>query len=284
MIYLVYAILCLIWGSTWLAIKIGLDDASPFWLAAFRFLIASVLLLVVNAFRPVKFPRSLREWIKIGIPGLFMYAGSYLAVYWSEVYIDSALTAVIFASLPFFVAAFSVIMIPEERLKPVGWVGLIVGFSGIVLIFNDTLRQADFIFWGAFLSFLGASSSAFGTVYIRARLKEYDISMMASVQMAIGAVIITMVAFAFESLANFAITPKTVFSVAYLILFGTIGAFLGYYWLLKRNKTIHVSLIAFVTPLIALIIGSLFRGESFSTLTAVGTALILGGILLVVRK
>ncbi len=234
MVYLVYALLCLIWGSTWLAIKIGLDDAPPFWLASLRFLIASVILLVINAFRRVKFPDNLREWIKIGIPGLFMYAGSYLMVYWSEVYIDSALTAVVYASMPFFVASYSVVMIPEERLKPIGWLGLIVGFAGIILIFNDVLRQADFMFWGAFLSLLGSSASAFGSVYIRARLKEYDIPLMASIQMSIGTVIIICAALLFESLSDFVISQKTVFSVGYLTLFGTIGACLGYYWLLNR--------------------------------------------------
>jgi len=284
MIYLVYVILCLIWGSTWVAIKIGLDDAPPFWLASFRFLIGALVMIAVSRIKGDRFPRDMKELGKVAFPGIFMYGASYILVYSSEVYIDSALTAVIFASFPFFIAGFSIAMIPDERLKLTGWLGLIVGFLGIVLIFRDSLMQSEFIFWGALLALLAAVSSAFGTVYIKAYLKEYEITLMSAVQMTVGALIILAAALVFESLGDFRITSKSVFSVLYLALFGTIAAFLGYYWLLKKIKAIHVSLIAFITPLAALGLGNLIRGEAFSLITAFGTALILGGILLVIKK
>lgn len=284
MIWIVYSILCLIWGSTWIAIKFGLDDAPPFWLASFRFLLAALILFIANRFQGSRYPSNPRELARLAIPGIFMFGLSYLFVYWSEVHIDSALTSVLFASFPFFVAAFSVMMIPEERLGKIGWIGLVIGFSGIILIFYESLAEASFVLAGSVLAIGGAASSAFGTVYIRAKLRKYDISMAISLQMTIGAVIITLAAFIFEPIGTFNFTAKSVCSVLYLALVGTVGAFLGYYWLLKRIKTIHVSLIAFITPILAILIGNLLRGEILGTYATIGTVLILGGILLIFKR
>jgi len=284
MIYLVYALLCLIWGSTWVVIKIGLDDAPPFWLAAFRFIIGALVMILVARFRGDRLPKRFSELRKLAFPGIFIYGGSYLLVYWSEVYVDSSLTAVLYSSLPFFVAGFSIAIIPAEKLKLTGWVGLLLGFLGLLFIFHDSFNRSELIFKGSLLALGGAAGSAFGTVYIKAYLKEYSITLLSAVQMTVGALIILTAAVIFEPISDFKVTAKSVLSISYLAVFGTIGAFLGYYWLLKKIKAIHVSLIAFVTPLVALGFGNLIRGEAFSPTTGLGTALILGGILLVVRK
>ncbi len=284
MAYFIYTLLCLIWGSTWLAIKIGLDDASPFWSAAWRFIIAALLMIAINHFRGEKYPRDRREILRIAFPGLFLYGASYLLVYWAEVYIDSALTAVIYASMPFFVAALGVMMIPEEKLSRVGWLGLVIGFAGILLVFRESLGRTHFILFGTIISGLASLGSAYGSVYIRKYLRQYSISMMASLQMTLGALMLLLTALLFEPFDQFKITGKSVFSLLYLIIFGTVVAFSGYYWLLKRIKVVTVSLIAFITPILAILLGVFFRQETFTWPVALGTILILGGILLVIKK
>ncbi|MCX6829923.1 MAG: EamA family transporter [candidate division Zixibacteria bacterium] len=284
MAILIYTLLCLIWGSTWMAIKVGLEDSPPLWSAGLRFVIAGLMVLVISRFRSAKFPRSWKELGKVAIPGIFMYGLSYMLVYRSEVYIDSALTAVLFASFPFFVAGISHFMLREESLNLWGWVGLVIGFLGTAVVSYDSLLQSRFVFLGTLLVLLAAAASAYGTVYIRARLKEYDIAVMASIQMILGALIIVLTAFIFEPLNAFRITFKSVTALFYLAVFGTVVAFLGYYWLLKRLRAIIVSQIGFITPIIALILGYFFMSERLSFRAGIGSLLILAGVFLVVRR
>lgn len=284
MILLIYIILCLIWGSTWLAIKIGLQDSPPLWSAGFRFVIASVIIFIINLVRRVDYPKSIREIMKIIIPGIFMYAASYMLVYSAEVRISSSLTAVLFSTFPFLVAGFSYFMLKAERLRSWGWLGLIIGFCGILAVFYQSLIESKFILLGTTLAVLGAAVSAFGTVYIRAYMKKYDISIMAAIQMAIGAIIIIISAAFFEPISAFKFTFKSVAALLYLSIIGTVVAFLGYYWLLKRAKAITVSQIAIVTPLIAVVLGFLFLSETFSPYSAIGAGLILTGVLIVIRR
>jgi len=267
-----------------MAIKVGLEDSPPLWSAGLRFVIAGLMVLVISRFRSAKFPRSWKELGKVAIPGIFMYGLSYMLVYRSEVYIDSALTAVLFASFPFFVAGISHFMLREESLNLWGWVGLVIGFLGTAVVSYDSLLQSRFVFLGTLLVLLAAAASAYGTVYIRARLKEYDIAVMASIQMILGALIIVLTAFIFEPLNAFRITFKSVTALFYLAVFGTVVAFLGYYWLLKRLRAIIVSQIGFITPIIALMLGYFFMSERLSFRAGIGSLLILAGVFLVVRR
>jgi drug/metabolite transporter (DMT)-like permease len=284
MIYFVYIILCLIWGSTWLAIKIGLDDAPPFWSAGIRFLIASLILAVYSKARKYRFPSSLKEFVKVAVPGALSYAFSYMAVYYAEVYIDSALAGVLFAGFPFFIAFYTMLLIKEEKLHALGWLGLLIGFAGIVVVFYDSLQESVFQWTGVLLVVAAAAASAYGTVYIKLYLAEYQITAMSAVQMLAGALIMLLSALIFESLYDFSLTAKSVFSILFLALFGTVVAFWGYYWLLRRIKIMILSQIAFITPLIAIILGVLIRSESFSGFDIIGSAMILTGVFLVIRK
>ena len=160
MIKLIYIFLCLIWGSTWLAIKLGLDDAPPLWSAGIRFIIAGFVLIIINWFRKVTYPKSIKEIVKISIPGLIIYAFPYMMVYHAEQHISSALTAVLFASFPFFIAGYSKFMLKSEKLNIYAWLGLIVGFSGVVVVFYDSLVTSEFIFLGAVMVVLASAISA----------------------------------------------------------------------------------------------------------------------------
>ncbi len=281
---LIYILLCLIWGSTWLAIKYGLADAPPLWSVAIRFSIAALIMLVINGLRKAEYPRSIREILKISSPGLLIYAFPYWMVYQSEMYISSALTAVLFASFPFFVAGYSLFLLKKERPNIYHWAGLAVGFGGVIIIFYDSLIISEFMFLGAVLAVGSSAISAMGTVILRARFHENDFAIMAGLQIAAGALISIPVAAFFEPLSLFKITSKSVGALLYLSIFGSVIAFLGYYWLLKKIRTLDLSLITFITPIIATVLGYFFLAETFSTFTAFGSILILGGMILVLKK
>jgi drug/metabolite transporter (DMT)-like permease len=284
MIYFIYILLCLIWGSTWLAIKIGLADSPAFWSAGIRFLLASIIIFMINIWRRKKYPRALDEIWRILLPGIFMYAVSYMLVYKAEQLIDSSLTAVLFTSFPFMVAGFAILMLREEKLSLSGWLGLSLGLAGTVAIFYDSLVQSKFIFLGSALALAGSAASAYGTVYVRAHLIKYDIAVIASMQMTLGAIIMIAAALIFEPLESFEITSKSVGALLYLSTFGTVVAFLGYYRLLQKMKAITVSQITFITPLIAVILGYIFLAEKMTVMTAAGAVLVLAGVAMVIRK
>ena len=284
MTYFIYTVLCLIWGSTWLAIKIGLEDSPPFWSAGIRFAIASVIIILANRFRTCEYPKNMKEIAHVALPGLFMYGLSYMFVYWAEVHISSSLTAFLFASFPFFVAGFSIVMLKEERLNMIGWIGLIIGFIGIIFVFYDSLAQSRFMFWGVLMVVLGAAVAAFGSVYIRAYLRKYDVAVLAEIQMPAGAALIIIMALIFEPVSAFKITFNSVTALIYLAVFGSVIAFLGYYWLLKKMEAIKVAQIAFITPFVAFALGYFVRYETFNLFTIIGSLLIIIGVIMVVRK
>lgn len=281
---LVFTILCLIWGSTWLAIKIGLEDAPPFWSAALRFTAAAIILLVINYFAKSKYPHRVAEFWKIAWPGIFMYSIPYLTVYWAETHIGSALVAVLYASFPYFIALFSLRLLKDEKLPGRAWVGMTVGFAGIVVIFYDSLQVSDLVFVGSLAAVIGSASSAYSTVHVRARLHDYDFRVIAALQVILGTTIMLAVAAFTEPISAFKITAKSMLSLSYLTVFGTVVAFSGYYWILKKMRAIIVSMITFITPLIAIFLGVAIGSEVINWLTAVGSALVLAGVVLVIIR
>ncbi|MBN2227180.1 MAG: EamA family transporter [candidate division Zixibacteria bacterium] len=282
--YLIYIMLCLIWGSTWLAIKIGLEDSPPLWSAGLRFVIAAIILFIINSIKRVPYPRDWKTIRTVAFPGIFMYSLSYMLVYWGETHIGSAMMAVLYTTFPFFVAAFAAIMLKDERLSPLAWGGLVIGFGGVIVIFFDSLNISQLAFGGTVAGVASSASSAFATVYIRAKLRETPIRMMASLQITLGAILIIIFAALLEPPTAFRVTTKSVSALLYLSVFGTVIAFLAYYWLLRRMHAVTVSLMTFFIPVIAIALGYAVRAETFSYLAVVGTVLILAGVVLVVKK
>jgi drug/metabolite transporter (DMT)-like permease len=280
----VYILLCLLWGSTWIAIKIGLSQAPPLYTAAMRFMLAVIILAGLTRIKRRPYPSGLRTILRVAYPGVYMFGASYALVYIAELYIDSGLTAVLFGAFPFFVAALSHWRLPGERLKPFAWLGLLVGFAGVVIISRYQWQLSGDLFLGTMLALAAAFSSAHGVVIHKKHHMRHEMVPVLVIQMIAGGLPLLAGAIMFESLSDFVVGPESIGSVLYLAIFGTVVTFLGYFWLLRQASVVAVSLIAFVTPAVAVLIGVLFFGEVFSVSIALGTALILSGIVMVVGK
>ena len=267
-----------------MAIKIGLGGAPPLTTAALRFMLAAGILLTISLVRRYRFPTDIRTLLQLGYPGLYMYGLSYALIYFGEQYIDSSLASVLFGSFPFFVALLSWLRYRKERLTPLAWIGMLIGFSGVVLISLDSLQVSGNLFLGTLLTVLGAFCAAFGIVIHKQLYSEKNIVVSACVQMIVGGLPLLLTAVAFENGSDLSWSLPTLGSIVYLAVFGTVVAFLGYYWLLSRTGAVTVSLIAFVTPLVAIVIGTLIGDEHMTALTIAGTVLILSGIVLVIRR
>jgi len=240
-----------------------LADAPPLWSAGLRFLIAGLILIIINRFRKVIYPISVKEIVRISLPGLIIYAFPYMLVYHAEQYISSALTAALFASFPFFIAAYSIFLLKSEKPNIYAWSGLAVGFSGVLMVFYDSLVTSEFVLLGAVLVVPASAISALGTIVLRVWYNDEDFTLMVCLQSLAGAVVIMAAAIIFEPLSSFRITFLSVGALLYLAIFGSVLAFTGYYWLLKRMKVITLSLLAFITPVIAVGLEYLLLSEYF---------------------
>ncbi len=283
MILFVYVLLCLVWGSTWIAIKIGLTDLPPLWASGLRFAVASLLLTGIVFIRPVTKPRSAAEWWRIAYPGLYIYAGSYAFIYFAELYISSALTAILFASFPFFVALLARYGTPPEPLATRGWIGLVIGFVGVIVISFDGVAGSPDLLLGSSLAVLGSLAAAYGVMLHKWRLSNIDIRLAAWLQISLGAVVLLVAALVTEPWSAIVWSPEAIGSLLYLAAFGSVLAFLAYYWLLRKSKAVTVSLIGFIIPIVATVIGVGFFDEQMSALVGVGAALVLIGVWIVLR-
>ena len=284
MIVLVYILLCLIWGSTWIAIKLGLNDAPPFYSVSFRYMLAIVILLLLILTKRLPFPKTISSFLRLGSPGLLMYSSAYASVYIAEQYISSSLAAVLISTIPFFIAIGNISLLPLEKLKRSTWFVLMIGFVGVFFISYTSYEQSLNLFFGSLLMLLAAAISAFGTIFQKRYFNDQPILTSVTVQMIVGGIPLFLLAVFTERWDAIAFTDTFILSFIYLALFGSVIAFLGYYWLLKKVPTITLSLISFITPVVALFIGVGLFNESFSGMTILGTVLILSGVLGVIAN
>lgn len=278
---LTYILLCLIWGSTWLCIRIGLADMPPFWFLAIRLVVALAFLLAVAAYRRSEFALIRRNFWLIMVIGLFTHPISYSLVYWGEQYVTSGMAAVLFSWMPFFVAIFSWWLLPGERVTPWAALGLVLGFSGLAVIYWEHLQisSPQTVLGMAAISASGLIAAG-TTVTIRRRLGAVPAVALAAATVAVGAVVMPTFALATEPVTLVHFTPRAVMAALYLGIFGSGVTFVLYYKLLSRLPALTMSLIAFVTPVVALILAAFFDREVHTTRSLVGTVMVLSGVLL----
>src|SRR5690242_5405613 len=135
-----YALLCVIWGSTWMVIKVGYGDLGPFNVAGLRFVVAGALMTVVALATGARWPRGRPEWTAVMVVGLLMFAGDYGLIYWAEQYIASGLTAVLFATLPLMTLFIARAYIPGQQITTGKLGSSVLALAGTVALFADQLR------------------------------------------------------------------------------------------------------------------------------------------------
>lgn len=285
---LVFASLCFVWGSTWLAIKIGLEFLPPFMFAGIRFTIATIALLVLSRILHAQVPRDRHSWFIMLFLGIFQISLPYGLVFWGEEYISSGLSAVLFATLPFFVVISAHMLVREEKLTKLKAIGVIASFAGLVAIFWRDITAAQtlstqYSFFGGLAVVGSAASGGMANVVAKRYAGKIDPAANVLVQSVIGALVLSSIGVLTEmnSVLNF--TPTAVFAVLYLGVIGSALAFVGLYWLLTKASATNVSLFTFITPIIALGLGWLFLREVVDPNVGLGTVLILIGVYLTLR-
>jgi drug/metabolite transporter (DMT)-like permease len=275
----VFALLVLIWGTTWLAIRIGLESFPPLFALGLRFCVAGPLLLLIMKFRGDPIPWQPRHQPFFLLLAVLSFVISFGIVYWGEQYITSGMAAVIFALLPLCTAVTAHLMLKREPLGPLRLLGVAVGLAGIVVINSGDLSLIHPLApLAALLVTLGPIVTAISNVLTKRRMGEFPALAFAAVPITYGGIIDMGLWLVLQRDQPLHWTTPGILSLAYLTLPGTLLTFGGYFWLLRRIEVNRVNLIAYMTPLVALSVGYWVRGEAVTLQTVGGAVLVITGV------
>jgi drug/metabolite transporter (DMT)-like permease len=275
-----YIGICLIWGTTWLAIKFAIFTLPPFLSAGIRFSIASLLILIILRIRKYKYHFDLRQTIFLLLIGLGSFSVPYGLVYWAENRISSGLTATTFAVMPFFAAILSRIFLKTNDLSFWKIFGIILGFSGLTVIFWGDLRLGSIESAEGILAVVvSAIANAAVAVTVKKFGREIDPLFINLIPMAFGALSLLLTSLFTESWQGLKFDASTIIAIFYLAVVGSVVAFTLYFYVLKHISVVLLSMSSFITPVIALTAGALVLGERIPGGMLLGASLILCGIL-----
>lgn len=283
---LVWLILCCIWGSTWLFIKLGLEDLPPFTFAGIRFVIAIAILSAIIFFRKLSLPRASRDWLLLIVSGVLAFCVNYGLVFWGEQYITSGLTALLQATIPAFGLVIAHFYLPSERMTLPKVLGIVLGVVGVAVVFSNQLEVAGpRALAGCVALIIGSAAAAYSNVLVKAYGNHLDPAILAGGQMFFGMILLFAIGLPLEG-SPFRLhwTPMAVIALFYLAIVGSVVAFLLYYWLVQNMDVTNTMLIALVTPVVAVTLGMLVLNEELHSRTLAGGLMIISGIAIIVTR
>lgn len=283
---LVWLLLCVIWGSTWLFIKLGLEDLPPLTFAGIRFVIACLILFTIIWLRHIRLPAARVDWILLAVTGVLSFSLNYGLLFWGEQYISSGLAALLQATIPAFGLVIAHFYLPGERITGAKIVGVVLGIVGVGIVFSNQLSLAGGrAFAGCVALVLSSFFVAYSNVLVKARGRNLDPAILAAGQMFFGLLPLLLIGIPLEgSPLRFHWTGIALISLLYLSIVGSVVAFLLYYWLMQNMEVTKSMLIALVTPVVAVILGMIVLHEQLHWRTVAGGAMIMGGIGLIVAQ
>jgi drug/metabolite transporter (DMT)-like permease len=286
----VFAFVCVyvFWGSTYLAIRFGVEVLSPFVLGSVRFLIAGPLMLGFCAARGMRIRPSRRDLVLMILIGVLILGVGNTGVMWSEKYLASGLAALLVAVIPMYVALVEVFLPGGEGLRAKGWVGIAIGFAGLVVLVSPGLHEGWHGHSGQLIASVVALASAFswtcGSVLSRRAKLATSAFIAAGWQMLFAGVFNFGLVLAFEGTRGFIgarWSMQAFWSVVWLVTFGSLVGYSAYIYLLENVPVAKVSTYAYINPIIAVILGALFLQERMVPLEYLGMVAIVIAVYLV---
>jgi drug/metabolite transporter (DMT)-like permease len=283
-----FAAIYIIWGSTYLAVALGLRSIPPFMLMGTRSVAAGVILLGVAYFRDPALP-SASTWVSAAVGGVLLFVGCHGTLAYAQQHVPSGLAAVILATIPFwFVLLDFLVPTVQRATRPWTLVGLVPGLAGVALIaWRGGSGEAASIAPTMVVLLLGSSLSwAAGSLFSQRQAGSASAAAMAGMQLTCGGVVLLIVSAFGGELDDFSpgsITAVSWAGLAYLTIAGSVVAFTGYVWLLDHAPGPLVATYTFVTPIIAVVLGWAFLGERLNAQMFIGMALVIGSVIAVWR-
>jgi drug/metabolite transporter (DMT)-like permease len=274
-----FAIICLIWGSSWAAVQIGIESIPPLFSLGIRFTIASIILGIIVLTKHLDVPMTRKFWSLVFIMCLTSFTVPFVLIYWAQLKVSSGLASVLFATYPFWVAIVSHFILKNEKITFVRIIGVVIGFLGVTFIFNNGFYGVSSrVLFGMAAIILGSIIQAFGLVYLRRLGSDAHPVTLNFCSMLISALPLFAASLVFEDHSNIIFNASSIVSILYLSIFCTVITFVIYFWLVKHVEAVILSLSAFITPVIAVVIGVVFMNEKISDDVYIGTTLVLVGV------
>jgi drug/metabolite transporter (DMT)-like permease len=284
-VLLAFSIIYFVWGSTFLAIRIGVAEVPPFLLAGMRFLLAGGALYAWMRIKGAVAPTG-REWASASLLALLIFVGDYGLVFWAETRVPSGLTAIMLATIPMFMALSEILFLGTQRLTVRLAVALLVGVAGVGVLVSHALNFGDVPIdtSGAVALLLAALSWSVAAALSRKLPLPASKPVSSGAQMLCGGVLLTLIAGVLGEFREFhpqAVSRGAWAALAYLVVAGSIVAFTAYVWLLHHESPTRVGTYAYVNPVIAVLLGHFLGGESVGPRTLLGTLLVLISVVVI---
>ncbi|MGZ5494086.1 MAG: EamA family transporter [Thermoanaerobaculia bacterium] len=279
-----FTIVCVVWGTTYLAIRVAVETIPPLLLTSIRFVIAGVVILGIARLRGERIPTRRATLANLAFVGFLMVGVGNLAVVWAEQWVPSGLAALFVATAPFWMALMEMFRTGGERLDKRGALGMLIGFVGVALLVTPKGAGGSYdmhFVLGALAIQFGSMAWQLGSVRGKYYLKDVPLLASASLQMLFGGIIVGIVGLLIGEPARLSFTPRTFFALAYLTIFGSIIAYSAYVYALAHMRTTQSSLYAYVNPIVAVILGWLILGEQLTWVSILAMVVILAGVALV---
>lgn len=276
-----YIAVCILWGSTYLAIRIGVSAFPPELFAGIRFLLAGSLMLLYAYFKKHKFPETFTDVKRQAIVGLFLLLGGNGIVVFVEQWVYSGIAALLLAIVPLFNAILELFLPDAPKLSLKGWLGLVLGFSGVafLVLFDSGTKVINVS--SVLLLMLAAFFWSAGSVYSQRFKPSGSTVMNIGLQMLSGGIGLIIVGLFMGEASRLQLTAKGLGAMAYLILFGSILGYSSYIYILQRWPASKAGTYAYVNPVVGVFLGAVILGEPISSNVIVSSIIILGGVLLV---
>jgi len=283
--WLAFAIIYFVWGSTFLAIRIGVREVPPFLLAAMRFFIAGLVLYIWTRVRGERSPSS-REWSSAFLLAFLIFVLDYGLLFWAEQRVPSGIAAVMMATIPIFMALSEIILLKTQRLTVRLGLALTIGIGGVAVLMSHSsgLGGAPIDRAGAVALIIASMCWSISSALTRKLPLPPSKIMSSGAQMFAGGVLLAITAAALGEFRNFrpgAISRGAWLSLLYLIVAGSIVGFTAYVWLIHHESPTKVGTYAYVNPVVAVLVGYFLGGETLGLRTILGTLFVLISVVVI---
>jgi drug/metabolite transporter (DMT)-like permease len=283
--YIALIIVCIFWGTTYLALRIGVKDFPPFLFSGIRQVGAGVLLFIAMFFMGKLEKLTLKDIARQALPGVLLITFGNGIIAWAELYIPSGLAALIVSVMPIYVVIINLIIgKAQQQFNRKIISGFILGCAGIVLIFKDNLSDLGKpeYFWGVIASFAACSFWAMGSIYIKSNTFRTNAYSNAAIQFTSGGIGCFIFSFFFDDYSRFnEVTSESLWALIYLTLIGSILAYMSYLYAIKHLPIVVVSTYAYVNPVIAILLGVAILNEKITWTTVLALLVTLYGVYLI---
>lgn len=283
-----FAIIYFVWGSTFLAIRVGVHEVPPFLLASVRFLVAGLVLFGWSMARGESFPTR-RQWMSLFLVALLIFVFDYGLLFWSEQRVPSGMAAVMMATIPAFTAVAEVILLRTQKMTARLATALLIGIAGVAVLVSRALNLG-----GAPIDRVGAIALVFASMsWSLASVLNRKLPLPASrpltsgAQMLAGGMLLAIASLTLGEQRAFhpaAVSIHAWLALLYLIVLGSIIGFTAWLWLIQHESPTKVGTYAYVNPVVAVVIGYFLGNEEIGARTAVGTLFVLLSVILITTR